>query len=91
MKLPSHLPPTDGREARRGAALMLSVLVLLILVAVVFQINIATSTDARVARNDGIRQATSATSAKNAETATKVVVSTDSTPNSNDSMNRLAA
>ncbi|MEO0651159.1 MAG: hypothetical protein AAFZ65_10820, partial [Planctomycetota bacterium] len=49
------LHPSRSRRpapARRGAALMLSVLVLLVLVAVVFQINIATSTDSRVARND---------------------------------------
>lgn len=47
-------PPADSR---RGAALMLSILVLLVLVAVVFQINIATTTDARVARNDVVRTA----------------------------------
>ena len=50
--------PRPRREAlraapsRRGAALMLSLLVLFVLVAIVFQINIATSTDARVGRND---------------------------------------
>jgi len=48
--------PRGARPAsagpRGGAALMLSLLVLLVLVAVVFQINIATTTDARVARND---------------------------------------
>ncbi|MEM7310201.1 MAG: hypothetical protein AAF682_26235 [Planctomycetota bacterium] len=37
---------------RRGAALLLSLLVLLVLVAIISQINIATSTDARVGRND---------------------------------------
>lgn len=60
MKLPTHSRP-GGRAAdhqgRRGAALMLSLLVLLILVAVVFQLNIATSTDARVARNDIVHTA----------------------------------
>jgi hypothetical protein len=37
---------------RRGAALLLSVLVLFVLIAIVFQISIATMTDARVGRND---------------------------------------
>lgn len=36
----------------RGAALLLSFLVLLVIIAIVFQINIVTKTDARVARND---------------------------------------
>jgi uncharacterized membrane protein YgcG len=37
---------------RRGAALLLSLIVLFVLVAIVFQISIGTGTDARVARND---------------------------------------
>jgi hypothetical protein len=40
------------RPERRGAALLLSVLVLFVLIAIVFQISIATMTDARVGRND---------------------------------------
>jgi hypothetical protein len=41
-----------ARPERRGAALMLSMLVLMVLILVVFQIKIASDTDARVARND---------------------------------------
>jgi hypothetical protein len=37
---------------RRGAALLLSVLVLFVLIAIVFQISIGTMTDARIGRND---------------------------------------
>jgi hypothetical protein len=48
--LRSRTPASAPR--RRGAALMLSMLVLIVLVALVFQINIATGTDARIARND---------------------------------------
>jgi hypothetical protein len=40
------------QSRRRGAALMLSLLVLFVLVAIVFQLNIATGTDARIARNE---------------------------------------
>ncbi len=39
-------------SSRRGAALLMSMLVLLVLAALVFQIAISTQTDARVARND---------------------------------------
>lgn len=39
-------------RSRRGAALLLAVLLLLVLVAIVFQINVATSTQARVGRNE---------------------------------------
>jgi hypothetical protein len=39
-------------SSRRGAALLMSMLVLLVLAALVFQIAITTQTDARVARND---------------------------------------
>ena len=38
--------------ARRGAALLLSLLILFVLVAIVFQLSITTNTDARVGRND---------------------------------------
>lgn len=44
--------PFRPRSQRRGAALLLSVLVLFVLIAIVFQISIATMTDARVGRND---------------------------------------
>ncbi len=44
--------PVRPRSQRRGAALLLSVLVLFVLIAIVFQISIATMTDARVGRND---------------------------------------
>lgn len=37
---------------RRGAALLLSLMILFVLVAIVFQLSIGTNTDARVARND---------------------------------------
>lgn len=40
------------RAHRRGAALLLSLLILIVLVAIVIQINVGTSTDARIARND---------------------------------------
>lgn len=39
-------------SARSGAALLLSVLVLFVLIAIVFQISIGTMTDARIGRND---------------------------------------
>ena len=53
MQLSSRLSRARAaRPERRGAALMLALLVLFVLVAIVFQINIATSTDARVARNE---------------------------------------
>ena len=45
------LRPTGAAAERRGAALMLALLVLFVLVAVVFQIRIGTDTDARVTRN----------------------------------------
>ncbi|MDP6519162.1 MAG: type II secretion system protein GspK [Planctomycetota bacterium] len=50
-----HSPRSTGHPARperRGAALLLSLIVLFVLVAIVFQISIGTGTDARVARND---------------------------------------
>ena len=46
------MPTQKAPEARRGAALLLSLLVLLVLVAIMSQLNIATVTDARVSRND---------------------------------------
>jgi len=39
-------------DQRRGAALLLSILVLFVVITIVFQISIGTMTDARVARND---------------------------------------
>jgi len=45
--------PYRARNTRQGgAALLLSLMVLLVIVAVVFQINISTNTDAQVTRND---------------------------------------
>lgn len=41
-----------SRSSERGAALLLSLLVLFVLVAIVFQLSIGTNTDARVGRND---------------------------------------
>ena len=55
MKLPTArqaLQRSRGRPSRRGAALLLSLLVLFVLVAIVFQINVTVGTDARMARND---------------------------------------
>ena len=49
MKLRKAKSPVDRR---RGAALLLSVLVLFVLITIVFQISIGTMTDARVGRND---------------------------------------
>ena len=46
------LQPPSGPPPRRGAALLLSVLVLFVLITIVFQISIGTMTDARVGRND---------------------------------------
>jgi type II secretory pathway pseudopilin PulG len=43
---------TERPEAERGSALLLSILVLIVLAAIVFQLYITTNTDARVARND---------------------------------------
>lgn len=51
MKLPKFAHVRSDQK-QRGAALLLSFLVLLVIIAIVFQINIVTSTDARVARND---------------------------------------
>jgi len=45
-------PLREPRAGRRGAALLLSLLVLFVLVAIVFQINVTVGTDARMARND---------------------------------------
>lgn len=42
----------NPQHGRRGAALLLAVLLLLVLVAIVFQINVSTSTQARVGRNE---------------------------------------
>jgi hypothetical protein len=50
MKLPRHLAVSD--PSRRGAALLLSLLLLFVLVAITIQISVTTGTDARVARND---------------------------------------
>jgi hypothetical protein len=44
--------PSQPASRRRGAALLLSVLVLFVLIAIVFQISIGTITDARIGRND---------------------------------------
>lgn len=44
--------PRPGRERQRGAALMLSIMVLIVLTLIVFQITMGASTDARVAKND---------------------------------------
>src|SRR5437773_12397683 len=41
-----------ARASRRGAALLLSLLTLLVLVAIVIQINVSTLTMAKVTRND---------------------------------------
>lgn len=49
MKVLRSQPVTPGR---RGAALLLSILVLFVLIAIVAQISIGTMTDARVGRND---------------------------------------
>ena len=46
------LRPSTARPSRRGAALLLSILVLFVLIAIVAQISIGTMTDARVGRND---------------------------------------
>ena len=45
-------PARIGSAARRGSALLLTFLVLIVLAAIVFQLHISTNTDARVARND---------------------------------------
>jgi type II secretory pathway component PulK len=50
--LRTHPDRPRPRAGRRGAALLLSLLVLFVLVAIVFQINVTTGTDARMARND---------------------------------------
>jgi type II secretory pathway component PulK len=50
MKLPRHARSAGG--PRRGAALILSLLLLFVLVAITLQIGVTTGTDARVARND---------------------------------------
>lgn len=47
-----RLRPIHARRERRGAALLLAVLILIVLAAIVFQIHVATSTEARVGRND---------------------------------------
>ncbi|MBM3975757.1 MAG: general secretion pathway protein GspK [Planctomycetes bacterium] len=52
MLAPRNPRSIDARDPRSGAALMLSLLVLFVLVAIVFQLNIATGTDARIARNE---------------------------------------
>jgi hypothetical protein len=49
MKILHHGGP---QSSERGAALLLSLIILFLLVAIVIQINIGTSTDARIARND---------------------------------------
>ena len=50
MKL--NRPNSSRAESRRGAALLLSLLILFVLVAIVFQISIGTTVDSRVTRND---------------------------------------
>lgn len=44
--------PLQPRSSRRGAALLMSLLVLLVLAALAFQISVTASTDARTARNE---------------------------------------
>ncbi len=48
----ASIGPQRAPRARRGAALLLSLLVMFVLVLIVFQISISTSTDARVSRNE---------------------------------------
>jgi hypothetical protein len=50
--LPRRRLGSEVAPARRGAALLLSLLVLLVIVAIAFQIDISTKTDARVANSD---------------------------------------
>ena len=50
MQLPRH--PSAAAPARRGSALLLAFLVLILLAAILFQLYIGTTTDARVARNE---------------------------------------
>jgi type II secretory pathway component PulK len=50
--LPQRSPAGPQPGPRRGAALLLSLLILFVLVAIVFQISIGTAVDGRVARND---------------------------------------
>lgn len=52
MRLPHALRRPPPQSPRAGAALMLALLVLFVLVAIVFQLRIATETDARIARNE---------------------------------------
>lgn len=52
MKLITRTSPRASATKRRGAALLLSLLILFVLVAIVFQISIGTTVDSRVARND---------------------------------------
>ncbi len=52
MKIRSRYCYRSARAPRRGVALLLSLLVLLVIVAIAFQIDISTKTDARVAQND---------------------------------------
>jgi Tfp pilus assembly protein PilX len=46
------LPPRPARRSERGAALLMSMLVLLVLAALAFQISVTAQTDARIGRND---------------------------------------
>ena len=52
MRTPFRSASVPTAAERRGAALLLSLIVLFVLVAIVFQISIGTGTDARVARNE---------------------------------------
>jgi len=52
MKLSLRTRHLAAQTRRRGAALLLSLLILFVLVAIVFQISIGTTVDSRVARND---------------------------------------
>lgn len=45
-------PPIPSSSSERGAALLMSLLVLLVLAALAFQISVTATTDARTARND---------------------------------------
>lgn len=50
--VPTPMPPSLDRSARRGSALLLALLVLLILLAIMSQLVFGTKSDADVARND---------------------------------------
>ncbi|MBK7641642.1 MAG: hypothetical protein IPJ19_01110 [Planctomycetes bacterium] len=47
-----RLRPTHVHPGRQGAALLMAVMILIVLAAIVFQLHVATLTEARVGRND---------------------------------------